>query len=217
MLGHIHSSILRGLAVVFVVLGMAVLAQAPVSAQDDSATIDLAELNDSGISGTASLTADGDATVVSIEVTGASGGHPAHIHEGTCDNLNPNPEYPLASVDADGTSETTVEVALDDLTGGEYAINLHESDTNLGTYVACGNIVAAAVGGEEDGAEEEDAAADEDAAEDEAVGGTTYTPPATGVGSLSTSDSFTMLAGLGAVALSLTLGGLALRRREVRL
>jgi hypothetical protein len=116
---------------------------APAGAQDSSITIDLNELNDSGISGTATLTDNGDGTTtVEIEVDGATGGHPAHIHEGTCDDLNPNPQYPLASVDENGLSETDVDVSLDDLLASPYAINLHESDTNLGVYVACGEIVA---------------------------------------------------------------------------
>ncbi|MGH2532150.1 MAG: hypothetical protein ACRDJW_07550 [Thermomicrobiales bacterium] len=219
MLDHFRSGVVRGFAVVLVVLGMAVLVNAPVAAQEDSVTIDLDELNDSGVSGEATLTADGDSTLVSIDVLGASGGHPAHIHEGTCDELNPNPTFPLTSVDADGLSETTVEVALDDLTADPYAINVHLSDTELGTYVTCGNITAAAVGGEEEAEDVTEAAeaVAEDDDDDDGVGGTTATTtPATGVGSLSTSDSLAMLAGLGAVALSLTAGGLALRRREVR-
>jgi len=36
------------------------------------------------------------------EATPAAGGtgddHPAHIHVGTCDNLDPNPTYPLTDV-----------------------------------------------------------------------------------------------------------------------
>ena len=135
-----------------------------VGAQDSSITIDLNELNDSGISGTATLTDNGDGTTtVEIQVDDATGGHPAHIHEGTCDNLNPNPEYPLTSVDESGLSETDVEVSLDDLLASPYAINLHESDTNLGVYVACGEIVAA---DEADDSGDDDAADDDAAAED---------------------------------------------------
>lgn len=138
---------------------------APVGAQDDSVTIDLKELNDSGISGTATLTDNGDGTTtVEIQVDGATGGHPAHIHEGTCDDLNPNPQYPLASVDENGLSETDVEVSLADLLASPYAVNLHESDTNLGVYVACGEIVAA-----DDSAD--DTAGDDDTADDDAAAG----------------------------------------------
>jgi hypothetical protein len=85
--------------------------------------------------------------------------HPAHIHSGTCDNLG-DVVYPLADVAlapaADAatppaqpmmahaeevlTSVTTVDVALTDLLAGQYAINVHESADNIGTYIACGEI-----------------------------------------------------------------------------
>jgi hypothetical protein len=131
-------------AVLLVLLALTSFARvSTVGAQDNSVTIDLKELNDSGISGTATLTDNGDGTTtVEIQVDGATGGHPAHIHEGTCDDLNPNPQYPLASVDENGLSKTDVEVSLDDLLASPYAVNLHESDANLGVYVACGEIVA---------------------------------------------------------------------------
>src|SRR5215213_2927598 len=152
-------------AVLLVLLALTSFARvSTVGAQDNSVTIDLNELNDSGISGTATLTDNGDGTTtVEIQVDGATGGHPAHIHEGTCDDLNPNPQYPLASVDENGLSETDVEVSLDDLLASPYAVNLHESDTNLGVYVACGEIVAA-----DDSADsgDDDAADDDAAAED---------------------------------------------------
>ncbi len=88
--------------------------------------------------------------------------HPAHIHEGTCDNLDPNPAYPLSNVGLDmledGTptvgeemvgaasaipiesSVTTVDVALDDLLAEDYAISVHESPENAENYIACGDI-----------------------------------------------------------------------------
>jgi hypothetical protein len=37
-------------------------------------------------------------------------------------------------------SETTVDLTLDELTSGEYAINAHESAANITNYVACGEI-----------------------------------------------------------------------------
>jgi hypothetical protein len=104
-------------------------------------TVTLDELNDSGVSGTATLTEVGDnQTRVVIDVTGATGDHPAHIHTGTCDDLNPNPLFPLNNIDADGKSDTTVDVGLAELTGGGFAINLHKSQQEIGVYVACGNI-----------------------------------------------------------------------------
>ena len=109
-------------------------------AAGDEVTVELAEFEGSGQSGTATLTADGDQTAVSISIDDpVSDSQPAHIHEGTCDELTPEPAYGLPNV-ADGSSETTVDVPLTTLTDGEYAINLHMSDDDLATYTSCGNI-----------------------------------------------------------------------------
>lgn len=118
---------------------------APVSAPQTSGaevTIELGELNDSGISGTATLRETGGATEVTISITGAAGNHPAHIHAGTCDSLDPNPAFPLTSVDAEGSSVTTVDTSLEDLTSEPFAINVHLSPEQIGVYVACGDITA---------------------------------------------------------------------------
>ena len=101
--------------------------------------VTLDELNDSGMSGEAELTETEDGTQVSLMVEGATGGHPVHIHFGTCDNLG-EIAAPLTDIDATGMSETTVDLTLDELTSGEYAINAHESAANITNYVACGDI-----------------------------------------------------------------------------
>lgn len=88
--------------------------------------------------------------------------HPAHIHAGTCDDLDPNPVAPLTDVtlwmneetddeqanSPQGSltapmmlrSETDVEMSLDDLLAESYSINVHESSENIQNYVACGEI-----------------------------------------------------------------------------
>lgn len=94
--------------------------------------------------------------------------HLAHIHPGTCEELDPNPEYPLTDVsgefgdgeasqagDTVGASDATllvegsttiVPVSLDDLLAEEYAINLHESAEAADVYIACGNVAGVMVG-----------------------------------------------------------------------
>jgi hypothetical protein len=109
---------------------------------DDEAgvTVDLGTQNDSGQSGTATLTADGEKTMVTIDLSNPPGdAQPAHIHAGTCAELNPQPEFPLANV-VDGKSETTVDAPLSALEGEDYAINVHKSEADVETYVACGDI-----------------------------------------------------------------------------
>ena len=92
----------------------------------------------------------------------AAGGHPAHIHLGTCSELG-EVVYALSNV-GPGTirngqpttggvvvgqteevlpidvSSTTVDAPLSAITDGTHAINVHESAENIQVYVACGNI-----------------------------------------------------------------------------
>ena len=35
---------------------------------------------------------------------------------------------------------TTVDATLEDLRSGGYAINIHQSAEDIGTYIACGNL-----------------------------------------------------------------------------
>jgi hypothetical protein len=104
-------------------------------------TVDLATQNDSGESGTATLTAQGSKTrvVLALESLASDAPQPAHIHKGTCADLDPAPAYPLANA-VDGASETTVDVPLEDLEGGRFAINVHKSEAEATVYVACGDL-----------------------------------------------------------------------------
>jgi hypothetical protein len=80
-------------------------------------------------------------------------GHPAHIHAGTCDDLDPEPLFPLTDVveptgDVEGaeeaivgeTSVSTVDVALEDILADDHSINVHLSTEEAETYIACGEI-----------------------------------------------------------------------------
>ncbi len=124
-------------------LGVLVTLSSPALAAD-SVTAQLSPQNNSGESGTATLTKDGSKTKVVLSVTGAPAGvnQPVHIHKGTCANLDPKPTYPLSPV-VNGKSETTVNASLDDLQSGGYAINGHKSATEVSKYVFCGPIPAA--------------------------------------------------------------------------
>jgi hypothetical protein len=110
-------------------------------ALEDALTFDLEEQNDSGISGTVELSPTSEGQLeVELELDGSSGGpHPAHIHEGSCADLDPEPAFPLEDV-VDGRSTTTVEVELGELTASEYAVNVHESPENASVYVACADV-----------------------------------------------------------------------------
>jgi hypothetical protein len=103
--------------------------------------VTLNEQNGSGQSGTATLSAGDDGTLrVSVSLSGGGADpQPAHIHEGTCADLNPEPAFPLESV-VEGQSESDVDVSLEDLALTPYAINVHKSEAEADVYVACGDI-----------------------------------------------------------------------------
>jgi len=108
--------------------------------KEDTMTVALAAQNNSGETGTATLKEVAGKTTVSIKLTDAPAtAQPAHIHVGSC----PTPgaiAYNLDSV-VNGKSETTLNVTLKDLKAKEpLAINVHNSATDIKTYVACGNL-----------------------------------------------------------------------------
>ena len=115
------------------------LISAPVFAQD-ALTIDLDEQNGSGVSGTATLTPDGDTTTIRLELEGPVGDNPVNIMSGTCLDFDALPVFELSAVDANGVSESTIDVNIDELTGSAHVINVHASASNLGTIFACGAI-----------------------------------------------------------------------------
>lgn len=111
------------------------------AASGEDTVVTLAEQNGSGESGTATLTATDDGkTRVVVEIADPPWpSQPAHIHRGSCAELDPAPLYGLLNV-MDGRSETVVDAPLSELTAGGLALNVHQSDEMLDHYVACGNL-----------------------------------------------------------------------------
>jgi Cu/Zn superoxide dismutase len=110
------------------------------SGSENEVTVDLTEQTGSGQSGTATLTAVGQETRVMIELANPpEAPQPAHVHPGTCRQLDPKPAYSLANVEA-GASDTTLPVALEELRNAELVINVHKSQEEIATYAACGAI-----------------------------------------------------------------------------
>lgn len=202
----------------FAMLAMASFAATGALAQDD-VIVPIDELNGSGVSGDASLTDNGDGTTtVDIMVDGATGGHPAHIHSGTCAELG-DVVYPLTDVNASGESVTVVDVPLADLlSGGPYAINIHLSADDIETYVACGDIPVEAVGGEVAAAESTATVAPTVQPAATAVGGTSDVTSigSSGVGTTFTGSTGLLVVAMGALGVMLLAGALGLRRKENR-
>jgi hypothetical protein len=114
-------------------------AETTEAAGGEAVTIDLAEQSGSGQSGTATLEPGDGMVTVTIELENPPADpQPAHIHSGTCPEVG-DVVHPLTNVE-NGSSETEVAVSLEELQGGEFAINVHQSEADIGTYVACGDI-----------------------------------------------------------------------------
>ena len=216
-IGHRHSLTIAAA----VALSCAALLR-PVAAQDDGRlTIPLNENENSGVSGTATLAAEGENTRVSLELSGdpVTGDHPSHIHTGTCADFDPDPLYPLTTVILDevsdeGESDTTVEdVALDDLLADDHVILVHPSAEELYPEWVCGDIKADAGGGDE---QADAGGEDGQAGADGGTGGAGRIDrmPSSGVGSAAEGRGAPLPAFLGALAVlaAAAAGGLRLRR-----
>lgn len=114
----------------------------PTGSIQGQTQIQLSEQNNSGQSGTATLSEQNGKVVVRLQLSGGNftEPQPAHIHLGSC----PNPGtvlYPLSTV-VNGTSTTTLNVSMDQLLakGDALAINVHKSAADIQTYTACGNL-----------------------------------------------------------------------------
>ncbi len=145
------------------------------------ATADLQALGDSGVTGTAHLKDMGDGTThVKIELEGFEQdvAMPAHLHEGTLDEYDPKPKYPLENV-VDGTSESTVEVSLEEILSEDFIVAVHESEENIANVVAAGQVEAAH--------------------EDDTQQGEDVQMPDTGAGGMADSRSSVPVAGLALV------------------
>jgi Cu/Zn superoxide dismutase len=125
---------------------LAVVAVAPAArAQTQNLTLTMTSQNNSGITGTATFTdLGGGKTRVALQLSGAgSGPEPAHIHGGSCAQLDPTPAFTLTNV-VNGSSTTDVESTLAQLTSRPYAVHVHKSQDELTVYVACADIAGSA-------------------------------------------------------------------------
>ena len=120
---------------------LACVATSTAFAEGKPMTVNLVSQNASGEKGTATFTPQGDKTQVVIKLAGAPNGvaQPAHIHDGSCANLDPKPRVPLQNV-VSGSSSTTLDMKMDDIVSKGGAINVHKSAADVKTYVACGDL-----------------------------------------------------------------------------
>jgi CHRD domain len=129
--------------------GVSSAAETALQEAPESITVDLEEENESGQSGTATLTPNTDGTLdVTIELSQVGDTpQPAHIHEGTCPDVGDVAAALNDVVDGSSTTEN-VTVSLDDLLRTDspgYAVNVHKSAAESDVYLACGDVTDVSV------------------------------------------------------------------------
>ena len=131
--------------IVIIVLALAILGGAAYLIKVSQPRVAVATLNsqnNSGQAGTATVInlPDGNAKVT-ITLFGVTAGvsQPAHIHEGTCENLG-DVKYPLINL-LNGNSETIIYTDVAKLGRNlPLAINVHKSEKDQSVYTSCGNL-----------------------------------------------------------------------------
>lgn len=101
----------------------------------------LKEQNNSGQTGSVNLKESAEKVIVTVNIKKGLENvpQPSHIHAGTCDSLGAI-AYPLENV-INGSAETTIPTTLDDIQKlSPLAVNVHKSNAEAQTYVACANL-----------------------------------------------------------------------------
>jgi hypothetical protein len=116
---------------------------ADVRQQSGDVRLNVASLNNSGVTGVVNLRPiDQNRVRVEVQVRGGDVGQlPIHIHEGTCADLNPTPKIPFTTV-ASGTSVTELDGSFQQWTSAPHVIFMHKSPQELPIFVACADISA---------------------------------------------------------------------------
>ncbi|MQA90603.1 MAG: hypothetical protein GEU90_10265 [Gemmatimonas sp.] len=102
-------------------------------------------LQDSGVTGEATITPQDQQTQVMVQLTGASGAgeHPGHLHSGSCDDVGGvvQPLEPVTT-DASGTGSMTATVAMPPMTAmdGQHIVVYHAAGG--GPPITCAPIPA---------------------------------------------------------------------------
>ena len=115
----------------------------------NSKTYELSSVSDPGISGNVTFAErDDDQVLITIQLTGTqSGTHPAHIHANSAAETGGIVLDLTAVNGANGKSETVVKslndgtaISYEDLLAFDGYVNVHASETDLGTLIAQGDI-----------------------------------------------------------------------------
>lgn len=106
----------------------------------------LQSMNGTSISGSASVTPAPGGSTASINIRDAVSGavHPWHVHVGTCATgggiAGPSSAYTPLNVTAGGNANSTAQLPMTLDPTQSYHVNVHNSPSDMGTIVACGDL-----------------------------------------------------------------------------
>jgi hypothetical protein len=89
---------------------------------------------------------DPNKVLAHVSVTNAvpGGEHPWHVHIGRCGQdqgiFGPAEAYRSLKIGGEGSAQADAEIAAPLPSSGEYFINVHASQNNMQTIIACGNL-----------------------------------------------------------------------------
>lgn len=122
--------------------GLVLFAALACGSDPGEVTVQVVEFEDSGQSGTATLTPMEAQTQIVLEIEPGPAEdepQPVHVHFGNCGINLGEVKFPLNDVVA-GKSTTVVDASVDTLSDGSHNINLHKSYPEIRVYTACGEI-----------------------------------------------------------------------------
>ena len=104
--------------------------------------LELQPVGPEGTTGTVTMSKSGDGTAILIDalVLSGVGGQTAGIHEGTCEDYDPEVVHDLGPVE-EGVGGTTLDVETQALLDGNYVIVLHKSADDV-SALGCATVEA---------------------------------------------------------------------------
>lgn len=108
----------------------------------------LQSMNGTDVTGRATVIPSPGGSTATVTLESASPGavHPWHIHNGTCAGgggvVGPASAYNSLSVTPAGRARATAEIPITLDPTQSYHVNVHQSSSDMGNIVACGNLTA---------------------------------------------------------------------------
>lgn len=115
--------------------------------------VSMQPVGNSGVTGEATFTAQGEGTMVMVTLMNApQGPHAGHIHQGTCDSpgqiVAPLQDVTVPTANGTGSSHSTAEVPITAVMNGQHIVAYHEqAGDNPGAPIVCGSIPMQQTGG----------------------------------------------------------------------